>query len=250
MAAIGDKYSAQTDKRKESADIRNAFSLSSQTDAAKPSETLRPQGIKCGSSFAQQMQDYAEGLQSEGEDLGMWNDDLMVYLFQAIDITDPVTGKCIAVVILAHVKYMLDERGLVDITKFKPVIQLGDITFGKIDNVLRLASWEDVGKWRLSEASSPNASNTMRAFLPLPTTLTTLSFSSDRLAADTGICCTPVSVGHRDKLWQVIHHNEWTTGLSADDYRRNGPVQRHRLVNLGLGRKRATHIIGEFITED
>ncbi|KAL4067134.1 hypothetical protein V8B97DRAFT_2025233 [Scleroderma yunnanense] len=65
-------------------------------------------------------------------------------LLQAIDITNPATGTCAATVILAHVKYIhvrkdvLDERGLVDITKFKPVTRLGGITFGRIGDVFRL----------------------------------------------------------------------------------------------------------------
>ena len=55
--------------------------------------------------------------------------------------------------ILAHVKYIhirkdvLNERGRVDITKFKPVARLGDITFGRISNAYRVPtpSWAKDG---------------------------------------------------------------------------------------------------------
>lgn len=33
---------------------------------------------------------------------------------------------------------VLNERGMVDITKFKPVTRLGDITFGRIGDVFKL----------------------------------------------------------------------------------------------------------------
>ena len=67
-------------------------------------------------------------------------------LFESIDITHPATGKYTATLILALVKYIhvrkdvLNERGTVDITKFKPVTRLGDITFGRIGDVFKLPS--------------------------------------------------------------------------------------------------------------
>lgn len=74
-------------------------------------------------------------------------------LFQSIDIAHPVTGEHTATLILAHVKYIhirkdvLNERGRVDIIKFKPVARLGDITFGRISNAYRVPtpSWAKDG---------------------------------------------------------------------------------------------------------
>ncbi|KAI6110787.1 hypothetical protein EDD16DRAFT_1609741 [Pisolithus croceorrhizus] len=65
-------------------------------------------------------------------------------LFQAIDITHPVSGQLTTTMILAHVKYihvrndMLNERGVIDITKYKPVARLGDISYGRLGDVFRL----------------------------------------------------------------------------------------------------------------
>ncbi|KAI6044080.1 hypothetical protein EDC04DRAFT_2890165 [Pisolithus marmoratus] len=71
-------------------------------------------------------------------------------LFQAIDITHPVSGEITTTMILAHVKYVhvrkdvLNERGVVDITKYKPIARLGDISYGRISDVFRLPRpvWE------------------------------------------------------------------------------------------------------------
>ncbi|KIK28276.1 hypothetical protein PISMIDRAFT_91722 [Pisolithus microcarpus 441] len=66
-------------------------------------------------------------------------------LFQAIDITHPVSGQITTTMILAHVKYIhvrndvLNERGIVDITKYKPIARLGDISYGRVGDVFRLA---------------------------------------------------------------------------------------------------------------
>ncbi|KIO12012.1 hypothetical protein M404DRAFT_994072, partial [Pisolithus tinctorius Marx 270] len=71
-------------------------------------------------------------------------------LFQAIDIVHPVSGDITATLILAHVKYIhvrkdvLNERGVVDITKYKPIARLGDISYGRVGDVFRLPRpvWE------------------------------------------------------------------------------------------------------------
>ncbi|KAI6011123.1 hypothetical protein EDC04DRAFT_2610017 [Pisolithus marmoratus] len=71
-------------------------------------------------------------------------------LFQTIDIAHPVSGEITATMILAHVKYIhvrkdvLNERGIVDITKYKPIMRLGDISYGRISAVFRLpgVAWE------------------------------------------------------------------------------------------------------------
>ncbi|KAI6011120.1 hypothetical protein EDC04DRAFT_2871105 [Pisolithus marmoratus] len=71
-------------------------------------------------------------------------------LFQAIDITHPVGGEITTTMILAHVKYIhvrkdvLNERGIIDITKYKPISKLGDELYGRIGDVFRLPriAWE------------------------------------------------------------------------------------------------------------
>ncbi|KAI6044123.1 hypothetical protein EDC04DRAFT_2599711 [Pisolithus marmoratus] len=71
-------------------------------------------------------------------------------LFQAIDITHPVGGEITTTMILAHVKYIhvrkdvLNERGVIDIAKYKPIARLGDISFGRLGDVFRLPRlvWE------------------------------------------------------------------------------------------------------------
>ncbi|KAH7903376.1 hypothetical protein BJ138DRAFT_1074133 [Hygrophoropsis aurantiaca] len=65
-------------------------------------------------------------------------------LFQAIDIIHPETGEHTSTLVLALVKYihvrndMLNERGLVDITKFKPVSRLGDISYARVGDAFRI----------------------------------------------------------------------------------------------------------------
>ena len=71
-------------------------------------------------------------------------------LFQAIDIVHPDTKETTTTLVLGHVKYIhvrndvLNERGLVDITKFKPVARLGDISYSRLGDVFRIPRpvWE------------------------------------------------------------------------------------------------------------
>ncbi|KAG1858833.1 hypothetical protein F4604DRAFT_1930886 [Suillus subluteus] len=54
-------------------------------------------------------------------------------LYKSINITHPVTGEHTSTLILVHIKYihmrkdMLTQRGVIDLTKFKPVARVGDI---------------------------------------------------------------------------------------------------------------------------
>ncbi|KAI6110783.1 hypothetical protein EDD16DRAFT_1609684 [Pisolithus croceorrhizus] len=65
-------------------------------------------------------------------------------LFQAIDVTHPISGQITTTMILAHVKYIhvrndvLNERGVIDIAKYKPIARLGDISYGGLGDVFRL----------------------------------------------------------------------------------------------------------------
>ncbi|KAI6096315.1 hypothetical protein EDD16DRAFT_1673413 [Pisolithus croceorrhizus] len=65
-------------------------------------------------------------------------------LFQAIDITHPISGQITTTMILAHVKYIhvrndaLNERGVIDIAKYKPIARLGDISYGGLGDVFGL----------------------------------------------------------------------------------------------------------------
>ncbi|KAG1854974.1 hypothetical protein DFJ58DRAFT_372743 [Suillus subalutaceus] len=67
-------------------------------------------------------------------------------LYKSIDITHPVTGEHTSTLILAHVKYihvrkdMLTQRGVIDLTKFKPVARVGDISYARIGDAFRIAS--------------------------------------------------------------------------------------------------------------
>ncbi|KAH7930370.1 hypothetical protein BV22DRAFT_1028605 [Leucogyrophana mollusca] len=71
-------------------------------------------------------------------------------LFQSIDIVHPDTGEQSSTLVLAHVKYIhirndvLNERGLVDIAKFKPVSRLGDISYARVGDAFRIPrpSWQ------------------------------------------------------------------------------------------------------------
>ncbi|KAG1888052.1 hypothetical protein F4604DRAFT_1715370 [Suillus subluteus] len=54
-------------------------------------------------------------------------------LYKSINIARPVTGEHTSTLILAHVKYI--HRGVIDLTKFKPVARVGDIP-----NAFRIAS--------------------------------------------------------------------------------------------------------------
>ena len=66
-------------------------------------------------------------------------------LFQAIDIVHPTTGECTSTLVLAHVKYihvrndMLTERRTIDLTKFKPVGRMGDISYARVGDAFRLS---------------------------------------------------------------------------------------------------------------
>ncbi|KAG2153446.1 uncharacterized protein EDB93DRAFT_1271008 [Suillus bovinus] len=60
-------------------------------------------------------------------------------LYKSIDITHPVTGEHTSTLILAHVKYfhvrkdMLTIKGIIDLTKFKPVSRVGDISYAALE---------------------------------------------------------------------------------------------------------------------
>jgi flavin reductase (DIM6/NTAB) family NADH-FMN oxidoreductase RutF len=70
-------------------------------------------------------------------------------LYKSIDITHPVTGEHNNTLILAHVKYihvrkdMLTDKGVIDLTKLKPVARLGDISYARVGDAYRIArpSW-------------------------------------------------------------------------------------------------------------
>ncbi|KAF9219031.1 hypothetical protein BS17DRAFT_798359 [Gyrodon lividus] len=71
-------------------------------------------------------------------------------LFQAIDIIHPVTGRAGSTMLLGHVKYihvrndMLTARGTVDMTLYRPLSRMGDVTYARVGDGFRLArpSWE------------------------------------------------------------------------------------------------------------
>ena len=71
-------------------------------------------------------------------------------LFQAIDTVHPDTKESTATLVLGHVKYIhvrndiLNEHGLIDITKFKPVARVGDISYCRLGDVFRIIRpvWE------------------------------------------------------------------------------------------------------------
>jgi len=70
-------------------------------------------------------------------------------LYKTIDITHPVTGEQNSTLILAHVRYihvrkdMLTERGVVDLTKFKPVACMDDVSYVRVGSAFTLTrpSW-------------------------------------------------------------------------------------------------------------
>ncbi|KAI0028488.1 hypothetical protein K488DRAFT_58467 [Vararia minispora EC-137] len=65
-------------------------------------------------------------------------------LYDVVDIKHPSTGVSSAALILGLVKGIhvrkdvLNEKGLVDITKFRPITRLGDISYGRIGDVFRI----------------------------------------------------------------------------------------------------------------
>ncbi|KIN97831.1 hypothetical protein M404DRAFT_970202 [Pisolithus tinctorius Marx 270] len=83
--------------------------------------------------------------------------------FQAINVTHPVSGEITTTLILAHVKYIhvrkdiLNECGIVDITKYKPITHLGDISYTRIGDAFRLPRpvWEQE-KGKIEQASENN----------------------------------------------------------------------------------------------
>ena len=86
-------------------------------------------------------------------------------LYQTTPIIDPTSGACTTTLILAHVKYihvrndMLNERGTVDITKFKPVSRLGDNAYARVGNAFRMPrmSWAADGAKILEAVKSASA---------------------------------------------------------------------------------------------
>ncbi|KAG1785778.1 uncharacterized protein HD556DRAFT_1419703 [Suillus plorans] len=85
--------------------------------------------------------------------------------YQSIDITHPVTGEHNNTLILAHVKYIhgrkdvLTEKGVIGLTKFKPVARFGDISYARVGDAYRIArpSWaQDDAK--IQEALTTHAS--------------------------------------------------------------------------------------------
>ena len=70
-------------------------------------------------------------------------------LYQTTPIIDPTSGECTTIVVFAHVKYihvrndMLNERGTVDIIKFKPVSRLGGNAYARVGDAFGMPrmSW-------------------------------------------------------------------------------------------------------------
>ncbi|KAG2142315.1 uncharacterized protein EDB93DRAFT_1338483 [Suillus bovinus] len=86
-------------------------------------------------------------------------------LYKSINITHPVTGEHTSTLILAHVKYfhvrkdMLTIKGIVDLTKFKPVSRVGDISYARVGDAYRIA----VPLWAREEAKIQEALTTTLA---------------------------------------------------------------------------------------
>ena len=65
-------------------------------------------------------------------------------LYQATDIDHPVTGENTCTLILGHIEYihvhndMLTKRGTIDITMYKPVARLGDISYARVGDAFRI----------------------------------------------------------------------------------------------------------------
>ncbi|KAG1803202.1 hypothetical protein EV424DRAFT_1517779 [Suillus variegatus] len=84
-------------------------------------------------------------------------------LYQSIDITHPVTGEHNSTLILAHVKYfhvredMLTGRGAVDLTKFKPVGRVGDISYARVGDTYRIP----IPLWAQEEGKIQDALKTL-----------------------------------------------------------------------------------------
>ncbi|KAI0827582.1 hypothetical protein BC628DRAFT_1367476 [Trametes gibbosa] len=75
-------------------------------------------------------------------------------LFQAVDIIHPTSGEHTATLVLGLVKLIhvrhdiLNERGVVDFTKLRPVGRLGDISYARVGDAFRLsrAAWKLEGE--------------------------------------------------------------------------------------------------------
>ena len=73
-------------------------------------------------------------------------------LYQAIELKNPDTGAHTGTLILGLVKQVhvrndvLDAKGVVDQTKYKPVGRLGDITYARQGDGFRISrpTWEEV----------------------------------------------------------------------------------------------------------
>ncbi|KZO92319.1 hypothetical protein CALVIDRAFT_557690 [Calocera viscosa TUFC12733] len=84
-------------------------------------------------------------------------------LLEAIDIKNPETGISINVLIIGLVKYVhvrndvLNERGVIDPIKFKPIARLGDIAYARLGDIFRLPrfSW-DKEKEKMEEGVKRN----------------------------------------------------------------------------------------------
>ncbi|KAF7984909.1 hypothetical protein HWV62_10925 [Athelia sp. TMB] len=72
-------------------------------------------------------------------------------LLQTVDIIHPTTLIATTTLVIAHVKHIhirndvLNERGLVDPAKFRPLARMGDVTYGTIRDGFRIPrfNWED-----------------------------------------------------------------------------------------------------------
>lgn len=87
-------------------------------------------------------------------------------LYQSTPIVDPASGATTTTLMLAHVKYihvrkdMLNERGNVDVTRFRPIARLGENSYGRVGDAFKLArpTWAaDQSKIReaLEKTSTP-----------------------------------------------------------------------------------------------
>ena len=75
-------------------------------------------------------------------------------LFQAQDIIHPTSGKHTCTLVLGLVKHIhvrkdvLNERGVVDITKLKPISRNGDISYARVGDSFRIPrpAWNEEGE--------------------------------------------------------------------------------------------------------
>ncbi|KAG2083435.1 hypothetical protein BD769DRAFT_627949 [Suillus cothurnatus] len=84
-------------------------------------------------------------------------------LYQSIDINHPVTGEHKSTLMIAHVKYVhvrkdvLTDRGIIDITQFKPIARLGDVSYGRVGDAFRMPA----PKWAQDEVKIEEAFTTL-----------------------------------------------------------------------------------------